>query len=184
MSLEMLIFGLVATLFMFIVFTAITFVIFRFLVKFFEKRTNGIWLLGTQTPQMSVATRLFLKLNYLVYYIYVATICFVLSCWFFFGEALIQKIFDTMNDSLRFVGDIRLMFGMVFGVVIFLPYFIKALYYYKETGFKFLRIYVAIVCVYYALCSFVLISTLLTLAYENFNPQVLKPLKEAFLGLF
>ena len=93
------------------------------------------------------------------------------------------NFFKMIKDSFPLFGDFGLYIYMFVGVL-FLPFFIKALYYYKETGFKFLRIYVAIVCVYYALCSFMLISTLLTLAYENFNPQVLKPLKEAFLGLF
>ena len=89
-----------------------------------------------------------------------------------------------LDDSLPFVGDVRLWLCMVFGMVFVLPYFIKALYYYKKTGFKFLRIYVAIAFVYYALCSFLLISSLATLAYENFNPQKLEQLKEAFSAFF
>ena len=190
-----LIIGLFGALFMLVVFVAISFVISRFSIKFFEKKTNQIWLLNTQAPQMSVFTRLFLKLNYLVYYLYVTTICFIISCGFFFGkgyklnadfksEILIGKIYSMMDDSLPFVGDVRLWLCMVFGMVFVLPYFIKALYYYKKTGFKFLRIYVAVVFVYYALCSFLLISTLFTLAYENFNPQKLEQLKEAFSVLF
>ena len=194
MSAIELIFGLFGALFMLVVFVAISFVISRFSIKFFEKKTNQIWLLNTQAPQMSVFTRLFLKLNYLVYYLYVTTICFIISCGFFFGkgyklnadfnETLIGKMISVIDDSLPFVGDFRLWLCMVLGSVLFLPYFIKALYYYKKTGFKFLRIYVAVVFVYYALCSFLLISTLFTLAYENFNPQKLEQLKEAFSAFF
>ena len=88
-----------------------------------------------------------------------------------------------IKDSFPLFGDFGLYIYMFVGVL-FLPFFIKALYYYKETGFKFLRVYIIIAFVYYTLWCFLLISSLATLAYENFNPQKLEQLKEAFLGLF
>ena len=193
-----LIFGAFSIIFILCLIIAISFVIFRFSIKFFEKRTNEIWLLNTQPPQMSVFTRIFLKLNYLVYYLYFMIICFIISCGFFktsgakiynwdLLEKILGNIFKPILESLLriFYGHFEPTFYILFCCsLFFLPSCIKALYYYKKTGFKFLRVYVVVAFVYYALWCFLVISQQVTLAYENFNPQVLKPLKEAFLGLF
>ena len=50
---------------------------------------------------------------------------------------------------------------------VFSTIFIKALYYYKHTGFNFLRVYIIVAFAYYALCSFLSISSLATLTYKN-----------------
>ena len=60
------------------------------------------------------------------------------------------------------------------------PLYIRMLYCYEQTGFKFLLICVVTAFVYYAFLCFLISSTLFTLAYENFNPQKLEQLKEAF----
>ena len=193
MSAIELIFGLFGALFMLVVFVAISFVISRFSIKFFEKRTNQIWLSNTQTPQISIFTRLFLKLSYMVYYLYVTTICLILSFGFLsrsgktydldLAENIIDNFFKMIKHSFPLFGDFGLYVYMFVGVL-FLPFFIKALYYYKHTGFKFLRVYIIVAFVYYALWCFLLISSLATLAYENFNPQKLEQLKEAFSAFF
>lgn len=141
-----LIFGAFSAIIIILFMLAIVFAISYFSIKFFEKRTNQIWLLNTQAPQMSVFTRLFLKLNYLVYYLYVATILLIFSCGFWsrsgktydwsLMDNVIGKIIEPIRESLLSIfpyGDSEFVFFILFcsGVAL-LPFFIRMLYYYKK----------------------------------------------------
>ena len=137
MSLEKLIFGLFFTVLGFLFIIAISFVISRFSIKFFEKKTNQIWLLNTQIPQISIFTRLFLKLNYLAYYLYVATILLILSCGFWsrsgktydwsLMDNVIGKIIEPIRETLLSIfpyGDSDLCFLFFFVLACFCYHFL------------------------------------------------------------
>ena len=135
------IFGIGISLVLFLIYSAICFVVARYFIKF---STSKAIIKATPNYQPSVFARLFLKLNFVVCYL------FIFLFWLY---ALIG--FPSFNNRLLLNTETDLIIFFAIGVLAFIPY-IKTLYYYQQTGFKFLRVYVMVfLCIMYAgaLCS-------------------------------
>lgn len=145
------IFGIGISLVLFLIYSAICFVVARYFIKF---STSKAIIIATPNYQLSVFVRLFLKLNFVVCYLFI----------FLFGlYALIG--FPSFNNRLLLNTETDLIIFFAIGVLAFIPY-IKTLYYYQQTGFKFLRVYVMVFFVHYAFWCFALASLFITL-YKN-----------------
>lgn len=139
------IFGIGISLVLFLIYSAICFVVARYFIKF---STSKAIIIATPNYQPSVFARLFLKLNFVVCYLFI----------FLFGlYALIG--FPSFNNRLLLNTETDLIIFFAIGVLAFIPY-IKTLYYYQQTGFKFLRVYVMVFFVHYVCWCFMLILSL------------------------
>lgn len=158
------IFGIGISLVLFLIYSAICFVVARYFIKF---STSKAIIIATPNYQPSVFVRLFLKLNFVVCYLFI----------FLFGlYALIG--FPSFNNRLLLNTETDLIIFFAIGVLAFIPY-IKTLYYYQQTGFKFLRVYVMVFFVHYAFWCFALASLFITL-YKNNILQAFSYLIKSF----
>lgn len=158
------IFGIGISLVLFLIYSAICFVVARYFIKF---STSKAIIIATPNYQPSVFARLFLKLNFVVYYLFIIL----------FGlYALIG--FPSFNNRLLLNTETDLIIFFAIGVLAFIPY-IKTLYYYQQTGFKFLRVYVMVFFVHYAFWCFALASLFIAL-YKNNILQAFSYLIKSF----
>lgn len=158
------IFGIGISLVLFLIYSAICFVVARYFIKF---STSKAIIIATPNYQPSVFVRLFLKLNFVVCYLFI----------FLFGlYALIG--FPSFNNRLLLNTETDLIIFFAIGVLAFIPY-IKTLYYYQQTGFKFLRVYVMVFFVHYAFWCFTLASLFITF-YKNNILQAFSYLIKSF----
>lgn len=160
-----LIFGIGVLLFIFLVIVAVSFIIARFSIKYFASKAI---IIATPNYQPSVFARLFLKLNFVVCYLFI----------FLFGlYALIG--FPSFNNRLLLNTETDLIIFFAIGVLAFMPY-IKTLYYYQQTGFKFLRVYVMVFFVHYVCWCFMLILPLTEFLGKKVNPNILHLMMQPF----
>ncbi len=160
-----LIFGIGVLLFIFLVIVAVSFIIARFSIKYFASKAI---IIATPNYQPSVFARLFLKLNFVVFYLFI----------FLFGlYALIG--FPSFNNRLLLNTEADLIIFFAIGVLAFMPY-IKTLYYYQQTGFKFLRVYVMVFFVHYVCWCFMLILPLTEFLGKKVNPNILHLMMQPF----
>lgn len=160
-----LIFGIGVLLFIFLVIVAVSFIIARFSIKYFASKAI---IIATPNYQPSVFARLFLKLNFVVFYLFI----------FLFGlYALIG--FPSFNNRLLLNTETDLIIFFAIGVLAFIPY-IKTLYYYQQTGFKFLRVYVMVFFVHYVCWCFMLILPLTEFLGKKVNPNILHLMIQPF----
>ncbi len=165
-----LIFGIGVLLFIFLVIVAVSFIIARFSIKYFASKAI---IIATPNYQPSVFVRLFLKLNFVVYYLFII----LFGLYGFLGLCVygIDKI-PPINIFSFFNGYFYAYLGAAF---MFLMPYVKALYYYKLTGFKCWRVYVMVFFVHYALWCFALASLFITL-YKNNILQAFSYLIKSF----
>lgn len=165
-----LIFGIGVLLFIFLVIVAVSFIIARFSIKYFASKAI---IIATPNYQPSVFVRLFLKLNFVVYYLFII----LFGLYGFLGLCVygIDKI-PPINIFSFFNGYFYAYLGAAF---MFLMPYVKALCYYKLTGFKCWRIYVMVFFVHYALWCFALASLFVTL-YKNNILQAFSYLIKSF----
>ena len=165
-----LIFGIGVLLFIFLVIVAVSFIIARFSIKYFASKAI---IIATPNYQPSVFVRLFLKLNFVVYYLFII----LFGLYGFLGLCVygIDKI-PPINIFSFFNGYFYAYPGAAF---MFLMPYVKALYYYKLTGFKCWRVYVMVFFVHYALWCFALASLFITL-YKNNILQAFSYLIKSF----
>lgn len=160
-----LIFGIGVLLFIFLAIVAVSFIIARFSIKYFASKAI---IIATPNYQPSVFVRLFLKLNFVVCYLFI----------FLFGlYALIG--FPSFNNRLLLNTETDLTIFFAIGVLAFIPY-IKTLYYYQQTGFKFLRVYVMVFFVHYVCWCFMLILSLTEFLGKKVNPNILHLMMQPF----
>lgn len=160
-----LIFGIGISLVLFLIYSAICFVVARYFIKF---STSKAIIKATPNYQPSVFVRLFLKLNFVVCYFFI----------FLFGlYALIG--FPSFNNRLLLNTETDLIIFFAIGVLAFMPY-IKTLYYYQQTGFKFLRVYVMVFFVHYVCWCFMLILPLTEFLGKKVNPNILHLMMQPF----
>lgn len=160
-----LIFGIGVLLFIFLVIVAVSFIIARFSIKYFASKAI---IKATPNYQPSVFVCLFLKLNFVVFYLFI----------FLFGlYALIG--FPSFNNRLLLNTEADLIIFFAIGVLAFMPY-IKTLYYYQQTGFKFLRVYVMVFFVHYVCWCFMLILPLTEFLGKKVNPNILHLMMQPF----
>lgn len=159
------IFGIGISLVLFLIYSAICFVVARYFIKF---STSKAIIKATPNYQPSVFARLFLKLNFMVCYLFI----------FLFGlYALIG--FPSFNNRLLLNTETDLIIFFAIGVLAFMPY-IKTLYYYQQTGFKFLRVYVMVFFVHYVCWCFMLILPLTEFLGKKVNPNILHLMIQPF----
>ncbi len=159
------IFGIGISLVLFLIYSAICFVVARYFIKF---STSKAIIKATPNYQPSVFARLFLKLNFVVCYLFI----------FLFGlYALIG--FPSFNNRLLLNTETDLIIFFAIGVLAFIPY-IKTLYYYQQTGFKFLRVYVMVFFVHYVCWCFMLILPLTEFLGKKVNPNILHLMIQPF----
>lgn len=159
------IFGIGISLVLFLIYSAICFVVARYFIKF---STSKAIIIATPNYQPSVFVRLFLKLNFVVCYLFI----------FLFGlYALIG--FPSFNNRLLLNTETDLIIFFAIGVLAFIPY-IKTLYYYQQTGFKFLRVYVMVFFVHYVCWCFMLILPLTEFLGKKVNPNILHLMIQSF----
>ncbi len=159
------IFGIGISLVLFLIYSAICFVVARYFIKF---STSKAIIIATPNYQPSVFVRLFLKLNFVVCYLFI----------FLFGlYALIG--FPSFNNRLLLNTETDLIIFFAIGVLAFIPY-IKTLYYYQQTGFKFLRVYVMVFFVHYVCWCFMLILPLTEFLGKKVNPNILHLMIQPF----
>lgn len=159
------IFGIEISLVLFLIYSAICFVVARYFIKF---STSKAIIIATPNYQPSVFARLFLKLNFVVCYLFI----------FLFGlYALIG--FPSFNNRLLLNTETDLIIFFAIGVLAFMPY-IKTLYYYQQTGFKFLRVYVMVFFVHYVCWCFMLILPLTEFLGKKVNPNILHLMMQPF----
>ena len=159
------IFGIGISLVLFLIYSAICFVVARYFIKF---STSKAIIIATPNYQPSVFVRLFLKLNFVVCYLFI----------FLFGlYALIG--FPSFNNRLLLNTETDLIIFFAIGVLAFIPY-IKTLYYYQQTGFKFLRVYVMVFFVHYVCWCFMLIFPLTEFLGKKVNPNILHLMIQPF----
>lgn len=159
------IFGIGISLVLFLIYSAIFFVVARYFIKF---STSKAIIIATPNYQPSVFVRLFLKLNFVVCYLFI----------FLFGlYALIG--FPSFNNRLLLNTETDLIIFFAIGVLAFIPY-IKTLYYYQQTGFKFLRVYVMVFFVHYVCWCFMLILPLTEFLGKKVNPNILHLMIQPF----
>lgn len=160
-----LIFGIGISLVLFLIYSAICFAVARYFIKF---STSKAIIKATPNYQPSVFARLFLKLNFVVFYLFI----------FLFGlYALIG--FPSFNNRLLLNTETDLIIFFAIGVLAFIPY-IKTLYYYQQTGFKFLRVYVMVFFVHYVCWCFMLILPLTEFLGKKVNPNILHLMIQPF----
>lgn len=160
-----LIFGIGISLVLFLIYSAICFVVARYFIKF---STSKAIIIATPNYQPSVFVRLFLKLNFVVYYLFIIL----------FGlYALIG--FPSFNNRLLLNTETDLTIFFAIGVLVFILY-IKTLYYYQQTGFKFLRVYVMVFFVHYVCWCFMLILPLTEFLGKKVNPNILHLMMQPF----
>lgn len=160
-----MIFGIGISLVLFLIYSAICFVVARYFIKF---STSKAIIIATPNYQPSVFARLFLKLNFVVCYLFI----------FLFGlYALIG--FPSFNNRLLLNIETDLIIFFAIGVLAFMPY-IKTLYYYQQTGFKFLRVYVMVFFVHYVCWCFMLILPLTEFLGKKVNPNILHLMMQPF----
>ncbi len=159
------IFGIGISLVLFLIYSAICFVVARYFIKF---STSKAIIIATPNYQPSVFVCLFLKLNFVVCYLFI----------FLFGlYALIG--FPSFNNRLLLNTEADLIIFFAIGVLAFMPY-IKTLYYYQQTGFKFLRVYVMVFFVHYVCWCFMLILPLTEFLGKKVNPNILHLMIQPF----
>ena len=159
------IFGIGISLVLFLIYSAICFVVARYFIKF---STSKAIIIATPNYQPSVFVCLFLKLNFVVCYLFI----------FLFGlYALIG--FPSFNNRLLLYTEADLIIFFAIGVLAFMPY-IKTLYYYQQTGFKFLRVYVMVFFVHYVCWCFMLILPLTEFLGKKVNPNILHLMIQPF----
>ena len=159
------IFGIGISLVLFLIYSAICFVVARYFIKF---STSKAIIIATPNYHPSVFVRLFLKLNFVVCYLFI----------FLFGlYALIG--FPSFNNRLLLNTETDLIIFFAIGVLAFIPY-IKTLYYYQQTGFKFLRVYVMVFFVHYVCWCFMLILPLTKFLGKKVNPNILHLMMQPF----
>lgn len=159
------IFGIGISLVLFLIYSAICFVVARYFIKF---STSKAIIIAAPNYQPSVFVRLFLKLNFVVCYLFI----------FLFGlYALIG--FPSFNNRLLLNTETDLIIFFAIGVLAFIPY-IKTLYYYQQTGFKFLRAYVMVFFVHYVCWCFMLILPLTEFLGKKVNPNILHLMIQPF----
>lgn len=159
------IFGIGISLVLFLIYSTICFVVARYFIKF---STSKAIIKATPNYQPSVFVRLFLKLNFVVCYLFI----------FLFGlYALID--FPSFNNRLLLNTETDLIIFFAIGVLAFIPY-IKTLYYYQQTGFKFLRVYVMVFFVHYVCWCFMLILPLTEFLGKKVNPNILHLMIQPF----
>lgn len=165
-----LIFGIGVLLFIFLVIVAVSFIIARFSIKYFASKAI---IIATPNYQPSVFARLFLKLNFVVFYLFI----FLFGLYGFLGLCVygIDKI-PPINIFSFFNGYFYAYLGAAF---MFLMPYVKALCYYKLTGFKCWRVYVMVFFVHYAFWCFALASLFITL-YKNNILQAFSYLIKSF----
>lgn len=161
------IFGIGISLVLFLIYSAICFVVARYFIKF---STSKAIIIATPNYQHSVFARLCLKLNFVVCYLFI----------FLFGlYALIG--FPSFNNRLLLNTETDLIIFFAIGVLAFIPY-IKTLYYYQQTGFKFLRVYVMVFFVHYVCWCFMLILPLTEFLDKKVNPSILHLMMQPFIA--
>lgn len=166
-----LIFGIGISLVLFLIYSAIYFVVARYFIKF---STSKAIIKATPNYQPSVFVRLFLKLNFVVYYLFII----LFGLYGFLGLCVygIDKI-PPINIFSFFNGYFYAYLGAAF---MFLMPYVKALCYYKLTGFKCWRVYVMVFFVHYVCWCFMLILPLTEFLGKKVNPNILHLLIQPF----